>query len=241
MIQLVLVLIINILFLMGWGRLLKYLDVFKENKNIEHQIFRFVMTGNILSMVLIFIIYPFWQTIIPDFTFSPLLLFSIEEVLRFILFIALTINVKSIDKPLEGIILAVSAALGFAMGENFIYVLNSGISVFLYNSFFGLLGHIAFSLIWGSVLSVIFSTAGRAVKSNVVFYTAAALIVSVLLHGTYNSLLFSGRHWYALIVVLITLTFFLSLYRYLKESSANKKFPVNSYRSAVLGLQIGGR
>jgi len=196
------------------------------------------MTGNILSMVLVFIIYPFWQTMIPDYTSFIFLSDSFEEVLRVLIFAGLAFSIKSVK---DGIVLAASIALGFALGENFIYALNSGISVFIYKSFFGLLGHIIYSLIWGSVFSVLFITKDRTLKSNVIFSTFPYLIVSVLLHGTYNSLLFSGRHWYALIVVLITLTFFLSLYRYLKESSANKKFPVNSYRSAVLGLQIGGR
>ena len=241
MIQLVLVLIINTLVLMGWGRLLNYMDVFQENTNIEHQIFRFVMTGNIFSMILIFFIYPFWQIIVPDFTSSTFLSGAFEEVSRFIIFIVLAFSLKSIKDSRDGIILAASVALGFALGHNFIYALNSNITVFLYKSFLGGLGHITFSLIWGSILAVMLSTADRTVKSTTVFYAAPSLTVSILLHGTYNSLLYSGMHWYAIIVILLTIILFFTVYKYVKENSSNKRYPINGYRSAVLGLQIRGR
>ncbi len=241
MIQLVLVLIINTLILMGWGRLLKYLKVFKVNKDTEHQIFRFVMTGNIFSMILVFIIYPFLQTIIPDFTVSGFLSGSFQEVIKFIIFILLAVNIKTMMEPLDSVILSASLALGFALGENFIFSFNSGPSVFIYKSFFGLVGNITYSLIWGSILSVVFSTLEQSEKSTAAFYAIPALIVSILLHGTYNSLLFSGEHWYALIVVMLTLILFFTIYKYVKENSSYKKYPDNRYRSTVPGLQIGGR
>jgi RsiW-degrading membrane proteinase PrsW (M82 family) len=241
MIQLVLVLIVNTLFLMAWGRVLKNMDVFKENKNIEHQVFRFVMTGNILSMILIFIIYPFWQSIVPGFRSSTFISGSFEEALRFLIFIAMAFSLKSIKEPRDGIILAASVALGFALGDNFNYAFNSSLKVFIYKSFFGTIGHITYALIWGSIFSVMLSTTDRTVKSTSLFYAVPALTVSILLHGTYNSLLVIGQHWYALFVVLLTSILFFTVYKYVKEISAIKKYPVNGYRSAVPGLQIGGR
>ena len=226
---------------MGWGRFLKYLDVFKENKNIEHNIFWFVMTGMIFSMILLFIIYPLWQTIVPNFTSGTFISGSFEEVSRFIIFIALAFSLKSIKEPGDGIILAASLALGFALGENFNYIFNSSLKVFIYKSFFGTIGHITFTLLWGNILSVMLSSTERTVKSTALFYIAPALVVSILLHGTFNSLISSGKHWYAVIVVLLTIILFFTVYKYVKEKSAYKKYSVNGYRSAVLGLQIGGR
>jgi hypothetical protein len=40
---------------------------------------------------------------------------------------------------------------------------------------------------------------------------------------------------------LVTLVLFFAVYGYVKENSLYRKYPVNGYRSAVLGLQIGGR
>ncbi len=241
MIKLVLVLIINILVLMVWGKLLKFQNIFKYNKNIEHQIFRYVMTGNIFSMFLLFFIYPFLQAFVPDFTASGFISGSFEEVFRFIIFILLAAGIKTIKEPLDGIILAASLVLGFSLGENFIYALNSGTLVFIYKSYFGLVGNITYSLIWGSILSVMFSTLEQSVKSTTAFYAIPALIVSILLHGIYNSQISSGQYWYALIVILLTIILVFTVYKYVKEKSASNGYPLKGYRSAVLGLQIGGR
>lgn len=241
MIKLVLVLIINILVLMAWGRFLKYLGIFKNNKNIENIIFQFLLIGNILSMTLLFIIYPFLYTITTYFTSSILLSGFLEEVFKIIIFFVMVLSLKLIKEPIEGIILAVSISLGFALGENFLYVFNSGIPVFIYKSFFGLLGNISYSLIWGSIISVRFSTLERSLKSTAAIYAIPVLIVSTLLHGIYNSLIYSSQHWSGLFVVLLTLILIITVYKYVKAQSTSNRYPVKGYRSTVPGLQIGGR
>ena len=149
MIQLVSISIINTLVLMAWGKYLQHLDAFTDDKNNEHQLFWFVMTGNIFSMILVFIIYPLLHTVLPDLTGFRFRMGPFEELSRFIIFISLAGLFKLIKESRDGILLAASVALGFALGENFLYVFDSGMYELLYRSFFGTLGHMTYSLIWG--------------------------------------------------------------------------------------------
>lgn len=241
MIRLVSVLILNTLVLIGWGRYLHHLDVFTDDKNNEHRLFWFVMAGNIVSMFLVFIIYPLLQTVLPDLSGFRFRMGPFEELSRFIIFISLAGLFKSIKEPRDGILLAASVSLGFALGENFLYAFESGMYELLYRSFFGTLGHMTYSLIWGFTWAAFVCVPDRETGSSSLLYVVSSLIFSIIFHGVYNALLAYGHPLLALMTSLVTLVMFFVVYGYVRDNSSYRKYPVNGYRSAVLELQIGGR
>ena len=164
-----------------------------------------------------------------------------EELSRFIIFISLAGLFKSIKEPRDGILLAASVSLGFALGENFLYAFESGMLVLLYRSFFGTLGYMTYSLIWGFTWAAFVSMPDREKGSPALVYVVPSLIFSIIFHGVYNALLAYEYPWVALMTALVTLVMVFVVYGYVRDNSPYKKYPVNKYRSAVLGLQIGVR
>ena len=228
MIQLVSISIINTLVLMAWGKYLHYLDAFTDDKNNEHRLFWFVMAGNIFSMLLVFIIYPLWQSVLPDFKGFRFRMGPFEELSRFIIFISLAGLFKSVKEPRDGVILAASVALGFALGENFLYAFNSGMLELLYRSFFGTLGHMTYSLIWGFTWSAFASIPDREKGSPALVYVVLSLIFTIIFHGVYNALLAYGYPLFALMTSLVTLVMFFAVYGYVRDNSPYIKYPVRS-------------
>jgi RsiW-degrading membrane proteinase PrsW (M82 family) len=226
---------------MVWGKYLGHMNAFSSDKNNEHKYFWFVMAGNIISMMLIFIIYPLWQTVLPNLTGLKLSIEPFEELSKFIFFISLSALFKSIKTTRDGMLQAASIALGFALGENFLFVMDSRISLLIYKFFFGVLGSIVFALIWGYTWTVIVSVQEKKRRYPSFFYVLISLTFSIVFHGVYNYFLAIGHPWFALLTILATLVLSFTVYLYVKEHSLYRKYPVEKYRSAVLGLQVGGR
>src|SRR4029079_13510873 len=89
---------------------------------------------------------------------------------------------------MDGLIYAASAALGFAAAENVGYVLTHGGSGMIGRALFSTLGHVVFAVPWGLALGLRRCVAG--VGSLVV---VAGLACGMILHGTYDGLLFLHR------------------------------------------------
>ena len=148
---------------------------------------------------------------------------------------------KSIKDPRDGILQAASVALGFALGENFLYAFDSGMLELLYRSFFGTLGHMTFSLIWGFTWAAFVCIPDRENRTPALLYVVPSLILSIIFHGVYNAFPAYDYPWFALVTAMVTLLLFFTVYSYVKDNSPYKKYLLNKYRSAVLTLQTGVR
>lgn len=89
---------------------------------------------------------------------------------------------QEFDEPVDGIIYAITAALGFAALENMIYALRFGIGVVPARALITLLAHASFSGIAGAYLA-------RARFGKASFWPGLAL--AALLHGGYDFILAS--------------------------------------------------
>ena len=98
-----------------------------------------------------------------------------------------------------------------------------------------------YSLIWGFTWAVFVCIPDRETRSPAFVYVVPSLIFSIIFHGVYNAFLAYGHPWLALMTAVVTLVLFFVVYGYVRDNSPYKKYPVNGYRSAVLGLQIGVR
>ena len=113
-----------------------------------------------------------------------LLVGPIEEVFKFLAVFVAAHRKTDFTNSFDGILLAITAALGFAGIENALYLSVYGVFATLPRLLLGNLGHAAYSAFWGYALAVILCERGAPFTLLI-----AALFLSAILHGTYNFLL----------------------------------------------------
>lgn len=99
---------------------------------------------------------------------------------------------KEFDEPVDGMVYATAAALGFAAVENIIYTLNSwasggaeiGVMVLAGRSVLSVPAHALFSGLWGLALG--WHKEKKTLKSSII--VVAALLGGMILHGLFNYL-----------------------------------------------------
>ena len=113
------------------------------------------------------------------------------------------------DEPMDGIVYAASAALGFASLENVLYVFlaymtspSLAIGTIIVRAIFSVPGHALFSSVWGYALGrARFMAAGQ--RAGVIL---RGLALGIVLHGIFNLLLFSADVVaYAIVVFILIL------------------------------------
>ena len=114
----------------------------------------------------------------------------VEESAKFLIVFWTVFSRKDFNEPMDGIVYAASAALGFAACENAFYVLSSwhggspemGMFTLLARSVFSVPGHALFSAFFGAALG--FAKGRKGVKP--VLMVAAGLLLSMIVHGLFN-------------------------------------------------------
>ena len=109
------------------------------------------------------------------------------------------------DERMDGIVYAVCVSLGFAGLENIMYVLGDSewMSVALQRAFTAVPGHFCFGVLMGYFVSL-----AKFVPAQRIWYSALALIVPVLVHGIYDTILFSmGTSFYEYFDTVLTVVF----------------------------------
>lgn len=121
------------------------------------------------------------------FSFSDLIASSIvapvvEESLKFSVVFFFVYPKSEFDKPMDGILYAATAGLGFAMAENIGYVFEFGIATGFIRAFTAIPGHVIFSCIWGFALGIAKFRPESTRRGIIMGGLAGAMI----LHGFYN-------------------------------------------------------
>lgn len=121
----------------------------------------------------------------------------IEELAKFFVVFTVAYPNKAFNEPMDGIVYAAAAAVGFASFENVFYVLNKGPLVLLLRGPFSTLGHVLFSALWGAALGLSLNEPSR---SRRFWMISGGLVLSILAHGVYNILIslsqpFFGTGW----------------------------------------------
>ena len=121
----------------------------------------------------------------------------IEELAKFFVVFTVAYPNKAFNEPMDGIVYAAAAAVGFASFENVFYVLNKGPLVLLLRGPFSTLGHVLFSALWGAALGLSLNEPSRPTRFRMI---TTGLVLSILAHGTYNILIslsqpFFGTGW----------------------------------------------
>lgn len=91
------------------------------------------------------------------------------------------------DEPMDGLVLAASASLGFASLENLFYVLGGGPGVILVRAPISTLAHVIFGGMWGLALGM-----SKHSRPSGTLTVVAGLTMAALLHGAFDAALLSG-------------------------------------------------
>lgn len=112
----------------------------------------------------------------------------VEELCKFAMLRLYAYPKKAFNEPLDGIVYGVTVAMGFATIENVGYVLqdpDNGMATGILRMFLAVPGHAC----WGAVAGY-FLGKSKFSSSKKMFYIFFGLFVAILLHGTYDTLLF---------------------------------------------------
>ncbi len=130
-----------------------------------------------------------------------------EEGSKFLFFRKFLFKHRELNEPYDAILYAVMVSLGFATVENVLYVMEGGSKVALLRMFTAVPAHAAFAILFGYF-------AGLAkfahTKSQSFILLSLGLLIAVLVHGTYDLLLFIGNNYW--IIFGAFLHFILALY-----------------------------
>lgn len=125
-----------------------------------------------------------------------------EEILKYLALRIATWNCKHFNYRFDGVVYGVSAAIGFAVLENILYVAQYGMSTAIVRAFTAVPLHAFCGLAMGTFYSYSKKNAilGNRAKTNQ--YTLLGLVVPMIIHGVYNTFAFlrSNAAAYALLV-----------------------------------------
>ena len=145
----------------------------------------------------------------------------VEEILKFLILYFYIFKHKEFNEPMDAIVYGIVASLGFALNENYNYVYNlaeqfnaTSWEIALARSYSAIPMHAACGVIMGFYFGQnYFIEQGRSFS--------LALIVPIIIHGSYNFLLsFNGIYAQAIVVLAIIFCFF--LHKVAKQHQSNK-------------------
>jgi protease PrsW len=150
-----------------------------------------------------------------------------EEFFKFLPFMLFIWKDRNFNENFDGIVYAVFISLGFAGVENIFYVIEGGIGTGIVRAFTAVPAHALFGVVMGYFISKAKFSVPK--KRLYLFY---ALLFAVLLHGTYDAILFMilqpGMGMAVLLLVLLFILFLLFLYilgfRKINESVESSQF-----------------
>ncbi|QKY69222.1 glutamic-type intramembrane protease PrsW [Lentibacillus sp. CBA3610] len=174
--------------------------------------------GALLVFPIMFIQYGFTAENITDSSFVQSFLLSglIEEFFKWFIFMYVIFHHTDFDAHYDGIVYAVSISLGFAAVENILYLFTNGIEYAVTRALFPVSSHALFGVMMGYHF-------GKAKMSHRHRYwnILLALLIPVLLHGTYNYILQTvTSNWLILLVPFMIGLWFVALRR---MKTANKQ------------------
>ena len=143
---------------------------------------------------------------IPSAAYNAFLVAGLtEETFKFMALLLLVWKSPSFNEKFDGIVYAVFVSLGFAAIENILYVAQGGIHTALVRGVTAVPAHALFGVTMGYYVGI-----ARMYEELRKRYLLLALLLPVLLHGTYDFILMVGIEW--LLAVFFVYVIFLYFY-----------------------------
>ena len=133
-----------------------------------------------------------------------------EEIAKFVVLWFFLRNNPYFDEKVDGIVYAACVSMGFAALENIFYLysnIDNFMTVGVVRAIFAVPGHLCFGIMMGYYYSLVkFYPNSKRHTTNCIM----VLLVPILLHGLYDTMLFSFKtlHPVAVLVVFVTFLFF---------------------------------
>lgn len=140
----------------------------------------------------------------------------VEELVKFLAALPVTLRRRDFVNSSGGMLLAVSVALGFAGGENILYLMAFGPDLTLPRLILGNLGHAGFSVFWGYAYGVILHEEAPGTL------LPAGLVLAALLHGMYDYLLTFSMGG-AILALSFSMVLYLFLFAFLRAERARNQ------------------
>jgi RsiW-degrading membrane proteinase PrsW (M82 family) len=125
-----------------------------------------------------------------------------EELLKAWVTIRAVRRLPEFDEPADGLIYAMTVALGFAAIENLEYMALHGVGVILLRSVLSVPGHMAYAALSGYGIARVRFVEGREPSLSGIFPWLGA---AMLAHGAYDFFLFLGDFWTFLVACALDL------------------------------------
>jgi RsiW-degrading membrane proteinase PrsW (M82 family)/RNA polymerase subunit RPABC4/transcription elongation factor Spt4 len=123
------------------------------------------------------------DTLFRSGTMSFLLIAPLEELSKLVAVWLAIYRSPNFREPLDGIIYSGTAAMGFASVENIVYLGYLGPGIIVSRALFATPAHVMFSSMWGYSMGL-----ARFRREGEISTITKGLVISALLHGTYNFL-----------------------------------------------------
>lgn len=142
------------------------------------------------------------ELLFPEGVFSSAVVAPVvEETMKFLIVFLAIYRHPEFDEPMDGIVYAAAASLGFATIENILYVIDGGLAVGIVRAIASVPGHVVFSCIWGFALG----TAKFRPERERAGIILIGLLGGMVLHAVFNFSLevFEGAGFLLILLVIL--------------------------------------
>ena len=164
--------------------------------------------------------------ILPEILIAVLVAPVFEETAKYLVVRRTVYETREFNEPVDGIVYAAAAGLGFATLENVIYVFSAlesslvlALQTGVVRAFISVPGHVLFSVMWGYALGrARFMPPGQ--RPAIIF---GGLVLAMAAHGLFNLLLYDALGFAVLILVVVPLLW-LAVHRRIRDALAGSVF-----------------
>ena len=164
--------------------------------------------------------------ILPEILIAVLVAPVFEETAKYLVVRRTVYETREFNEPVDGIVYAAAAGLGFATLENIIYVFSALESSFslalqtgIVRAFISVPGHVLFSVMWGYALGrARFMPPGQ--RPAII---SGGLVLAMAAHGLFNLLLYDALGFAVLILIVVPLLW-LAVHRRINHALSESVF-----------------
>ena len=164
----------------------------------------------------------------------------VEETLKFLAVRIYAYRSLYFDEPMDGMVYAAAASLGFASLENLYYIYEYGPDVMIGRSILSTLGHVVFGSFWGYALGI--QAQQHSGKST--FILLVAIVIAAVAHGIYNTLLFADQFLLVLLLFGLGVLWTINRFNWARRVSPFKKrrnYPKVACSGCERLVSLGGK
>ena len=144
----------------------------------------------------------------------------VEEIVKFLAMRIGSWNYAGFNYRFDGVVYGVSSAVGFAIFENVMYVASYGLQTAIVRAFTAIPLHAFCGVFMGAIYSYSKKASILGDRRGTALYTLLALLVPMLIHGTYDTFAFLGQRGTMPLLVFVVLLYIAAIYT-IKRLSAS--------------------